>query len=171
MKSLITKPLFFYKLRQERYKQEENKQEDKPSYLGQIYKNVKIRISRSFTRSSTSSQVRRNMFHFLKYLMSSVCPGNIFCMVPIIHISVLQRFTPFEKKYYKTRSIRCKPSLQWFVGGFEKYSVSPFWCSFIIQMHYISCRRWVGIFFCLIPKINPYGPILSKNVQFISVLQ
>ena len=57
MKSLITKPFCFYKLRQEKYEQEKNKQEDKPSYLGQIYKNVKIRISRSFTRSSNSSQV------------------------------------------------------------------------------------------------------------------
>ena len=53
MKALIKKPGFFYKLKQEKYKEKD--EERGPSFLGQIYKNVKIKISRSFTQSSCSS--------------------------------------------------------------------------------------------------------------------
>ena len=59
MKGLIKKPGFFYHLKQDKYK-EKVEEKQGPSYLGQIYQNVKIKFSRSFTRSSCSSRVRSN---------------------------------------------------------------------------------------------------------------
>lgn len=60
MKALIKKPGFFYHLKQDKYKEKIEEKKEGPSYLGQIYQNVKIKFSRSFTRSSCSSHVRWN---------------------------------------------------------------------------------------------------------------
>ena len=100
MKALIKKPGFFYHLKQDKYKEKIEEKKEGPSYLGQIYQNVKIKFSRSFTRSSCSSHVRWNK-NISLYDISQ--KGILVNLVSIFHFAILKRITEEGSYYYRKR--------------------------------------------------------------------